>query len=473
MKAHRLLFLLLAPLLLVLGPVWVVQADTLTPVVAIPESVEPLLPPPGAKTHLEMRRNLIVIAVQRVKGAVVNIHSERTVNGPAGNDLFRLGPSANNRVNGMGTGIIIDPRGYIVTNQHVVEDVNVIRIRLADGTTTHAQVVARSKKVDLALLKVNVDRPLPVMPLGTAQDLMVGETVVAIGNAYGYEHTVSRGIVSATKRDVALNKEISYRSLIQTDASINPGNSGGPLINIHGELVGVNVAIRAGAQGIGFAIPVDTMVDVVSDMLHSHRLQLSDDGMNYRDQVQQTPKGPIRQVTIKTIRPDSAAAKAGLKPGDILLKVEDVKVKCSYDVDRALLESQPGEQVIVYFRRDNKDYKSTLVLANSTIPRPQASKIVWQKLGLKLIPANKSLVSQINGQLNGGMEVVSVDPTGAAHRAGIRLGDILVGLHQWETLSVDNVGFVLTHPDLSNFQPLSFYIIRAGEVRRGWIHQVE
>src|SRR5260370_18690242 len=109
------------------------------------------------------------------------------------------------------------------------------------------------------------------MPLGTSSDIMVGETVIAIGNAYGYEHSVTVGIVSAIKRDVTLNKDVSYRSLIQTDASINPGNSGGPLLNINGELVGVNVAIRAGAQGIGFAIPVDQMIRVVADILRARR----------------------------------------------------------------------------------------------------------------------------------------------------------------------------------------------------------
>src|SRR6202040_1196844 len=172
--------------------------------------------------------------------------------------LFALTPSQN-RVNGMGTGIIIDPRGYIVTNQHVVEDVNVIRIRLSDGTSQSATVIARSQEADLALLKIDVPRPLPTMPLGTSSDLMVGETVIAIGNAYGYEHTVTVGIISAIKRDVTLNKEVSYKALIQTDASINPGNSGGPLLNINGDLIGVNVAIRAGAQGIWIAIPVDAM----------------------------------------------------------------------------------------------------------------------------------------------------------------------------------------------------------------------
>ena len=192
-----------------------------------------------------------------MRGAVVNIHSERTVQVPVGDELFAHAP-LQNRVNGMGTGIIIDPRGYIITNQHVVDDVSVIRVHLTDGSSHTARVLVRDHESDLALLKIDVSRPLPTMPLGTSSDVMVGETVIAIGNAYGYEHTVTVGIVSAIKRDVTLNKEVSYKALIQTDASINPGNSGGPLLNINGELIGVNVAIRAGAQGIGFAIPVDT-----------------------------------------------------------------------------------------------------------------------------------------------------------------------------------------------------------------------
>src|SRR5207302_2494486 len=212
------------------------------------------------------RRTPVVDVVERVRAAVVNIHSERTVRGPATEELFAHAPSQN-RINGMGTGIVIDPRGYIVTNQHVVEDVSVIRVRLNDGAGYNARVIARDAESDLALLKVDAPAPLPTMPLGTATDLMVGETVIAIGNAYGYEHTVTVGVVSAVGRDVTLNREVSYKALIQTDASINPGNSGGPLLNIQGRLVGVNVAIRAGAQGIGFAIPVDTMIRVAGQML--------------------------------------------------------------------------------------------------------------------------------------------------------------------------------------------------------------
>src|SRR5690606_4946740 len=140
----------------------------------------------------------------------------------------------------------------IITNHHVVEDVNLLRVRLCDGTSHPARVIARAPSEDLALLKIDVDRQLPTIPVGTSRDLMHGEPVIAIGNAYGYSHTLSTGIISALNRDVTLNEEVSYKSLIQIDASINPGNSGGPLLNAYGELIGVNVAIRAGAQGIAF-----------------------------------------------------------------------------------------------------------------------------------------------------------------------------------------------------------------------------
>jgi S1-C subfamily serine protease len=203
----------------------------------------------GKLTRTGARHTLVVAAIDRVKGAVVNIHSERNV-ASAGGEVYPL-PGASNRVNGMGTGIVVDPRGYLITNHHVIDEVSVLRVKLADGTQTHATVIARNPEIDLAIIKIETSQALPVMPIGTASDLMLGETVIAIGNAYGYEHSVSLGIVSAVKRDVSLNKEMSYKGLIQTDAAINPGNSGGPLVNINGELVGVNVAIRAGAQCIG------------------------------------------------------------------------------------------------------------------------------------------------------------------------------------------------------------------------------
>src|SRR5438132_4648281 len=264
------------------------------------------------------RRTAVVEVVERVRAAVVNIHSERTVRGPATEELFAHAPSQN-RINGMGTGIIIDPRGYIVTNQHVVEDVSLIRVRLSAGATLTARVLARDHEADLALLKVDLGRPLPTMPLGTSSDLMVGETVIAIGNAYGYEHSVTVGVVSAVKRDVTLNKEISYKQLIQTDASINPGNSGGPLLNVNGELVGVNVAIRAGAQGIGFAIPVDTMLRVAAEMLSVRRRNGTWHGVVCRDCVGE-PEGekmPPREDGAAGEKTVSHEAATSVPPGSL------------------------------------------------------------------------------------------------------------------------------------------------------------
>lgn len=151
------------------------------------------VPPSTGSRAWGLRQTPVVDVVRRVKDAVVNIHSERTVRANPADELFSLSPSQS-RVSGMGTGIVIDPRGYIVTNQHVVEDVSLIRVRLSDGTTATARILSRDAQEDLALLKINPPRPLPVMPMGTASDLMVGETVVAIGNAYGYDHTVTVGV---------------------------------------------------------------------------------------------------------------------------------------------------------------------------------------------------------------------------------------------------------------------------------------
>jgi serine protease Do len=418
------------------------------------------------------RRSPVVEVVERIKGAVVNIHSERTARGPATEELFALAPSQN-RVNGMGTGILIDQRGYIVTNQHVVEDVNVIRVRLHDRSSHTALVVARDRESDLALLKIDTDRPLPTMPLGTSSDIMVGETVVAIGNAYGYEHTVSVGVVSAVKRDVNLNKELSYKDLVQTDASINPGNSGGPLANINGELIGVNVAIRAGAQGIGFAIPVDTMIRVVADMMSTRKRTGTWHGLCYRDQVVATTPSLARCVMLDGVEANGPAAEAGLRRGDVLVKVGDVPVACSIDVERALLDKTVGESVPVIVKRGGAAKQFDLVLQSAQKASPPAAELVWRKLGLRFQPVSGDKVVQVNGQLHGGLEVLAVNNGGIAGQAGIQRGDIMVGLHHWETLTLDNVSFVLKHQDLANFNPLCFYIIRSGQVRRGWFQQVD
>jgi serine protease Do len=310
------------------------------------------------------------------------------------------------------------------------------------------------------------------MPLGTAEDLMVGETVIAIGNAYGYEHTVSAGVVSAVKRDVSLNKEMSYKSLIQTDASINPGNSGGPLLNVNGELVGVNVAIRAGAQGIGFAIPVDTMIRVVGDMLHARRRANAYDGLSFRDQLDPGDDGLVRKVVVTANDAGGPAGTAGLKKGDEILQMGDVKIACSFDVERALLDRRAGEIIPVTIRRKGHEEQLKLALASPDRSQPGPTELVWSKLGVQLRTVDGDVVGRVNQQLHGGLEVTAIEADSIAAKAGIRRGDILVGLHQWETLTVDNVAFVLGHPQLATFNPLSFYVVRGGQVRRGSIPNV-
>lgn len=427
------------------------------------------------------RQSPVVDVVRQVKAAVVNIHSERTVKANGIDEFLALAPSQH-RVNGMGTGIVIDPRGYIVTNQHVVEDVSLLRVRLADGSSVGARVVARDVESDLALLKITPPKPLAVMPLGTTRDLQVGETVVAVGNAYGYDHTVTVGVVSAVGRDVSLNKDIRYKALIQTDASINPGNSGGPLINLDGELVGVNVAIRAGAQGIGFAIPVDSMITVAGAMLAKVREAggVGPVGLAVQDEV--TRNSTSRRVIVE--RADGLAAKAGLRRGDVVVKVADLPVRSSLDVERALLEREAGSKLDVVVQRDAGEQRVSLALeAAPRDTRPAATLAstaggattpaaaqMWRQFGLRVQTlGNPAEITTAFPQLHGGLVIDGVRPDSPAARAGLRNGDVLVGLHQWEMLTADNVVFVLNHPERHTFTPIRFFIVRGNQIHRGWL----
>lgn len=421
------------------------------------------------------RRTEEVLVVQRVSPAVVNIHSERSsaeANSPLESFALTAPPG---RTNGMGTGVIIDPRGYIITNQHVVEDVNVIRVRLFDGSTVSARVVARDNEMDLALLKVDVGRPLPVIPLGTSSDLMEGERVVAIGNAYGYPHSTSTGNIAALKRDVTLNKDMAYKNLIQHTAPINPGNSGGPLLNIRGEMIGVNVAIRAGANCIGFAIPVDAVLRTAADMMSIRRRKGTWHGLVTRDEVlvQRDGESTTRRLIVEQVEAGSPAAKAGIQRGDIIAQVGDQRVCCALELERALLDHPAGQCIALGIHRNGRDERASMVLQTIDRYSVPASDLAWRKIGVRLSPVRAELVSNTNPQLHGGLTVVEVRPDSAASKAGIQRGDILVGLHQWEMLSVENVNFVLNHADLASFSPLRFYIVRAGQVHRGWLQQID
>ncbi|WP_088258533.1 trypsin-like peptidase domain-containing protein [Fimbriiglobus ruber] len=428
-------------------------------------------------TGTSLRRDETVAVVERVKASVVNIHSERTVN-PGADDPFRVTTMQPQRVNGMGTGIVLDPRGYIVTNYHVVDEVQSLRVRLVDGTNCPARVVATDKESDLAVIKIDPPRPLPTVPLGTATDLMLAERVIAIGNAYGYEHTVTVGHVSAMKRDVTLNKEISYKSLIQTQTPINPGNSGGPLFNRLGEVVGVNVAIRAGAQNIAFAIPVDTMIAKAADMLSVRRRLGVHHGLVVADKYERETEDAVlhRWVAIQRVEVGSPAAEAGLHAGDVIERVGDVQVATSLDLERALFD-RSIKSIPVKIRRAGEaeatDVTLSLQPVGVTTSVTTTADTVWRRTGMRLLPVGADSVARVDRQLRGGLAVQDVSPGSAAARAGLQKGDVLIGLHLWESINLDNVLFVLNHKDLATFNPVKTYFVRDGRIQNALLVTAE
>ncbi len=414
-----------------------------------------------------LRRDAMVDTVEKMKAAVVNIHSERTITASP-DDPFRGTQLQPQRVKGMGTGIVLDPRGYVVTNYHVIDDIQTIRVTLSDGKSVSARVIATDKKADLAIVKIEPYAALPLVTLGTATDLLDAETVIAIGNAFGYEHSASVGHVAYKSRDVSLNKEISYTGLIQTTAPINPGNSGGPLFNKKGELVGVNVAIRAGAQNIAFAIPVDTMIERAAEMLASRKRGGTWHGMVVKNHVERADEESAvrRWVTIDGTEANSPGSLAGLKTGDVVEQVGDLTVTTTIDVERGFLERPAGAKVPVRIRRGSETV-STVVQLGST--EPHAAEVpgttILRRTGLKLSPMGKDTVAKIDPQLRGGLMVTDVALGGPAAKAGLQKGDLVIGFHLWEALNVDNVLFVLNHRELATFNPVKTFFIRDGKVR--------
>ncbi|MFW5734018.1 MAG: trypsin-like peptidase domain-containing protein, partial [Oceanidesulfovibrio sp.] len=231
-----------------------------------------------------MRRTPVVRAVEKISPAVVNITTDREVTRDmpfgSGNDLlapffrefFGDLPKRSYNHQSMGSGVIIDgKRGLVLSNAHVISGATSVRARLADGREFQAQLVGSDPDFDLAVLRLENAAELPQVPLGDSEDILIGETVIAIGNPFGFTHTVTTGVVSAVKRSIRTDHGI-YTDFIQTDAAINPGNSGGPLLNLNGQLIGINTAIHAQAEGIGFAIPVNKAKRVVGELLGRGRV---------------------------------------------------------------------------------------------------------------------------------------------------------------------------------------------------------
>lgn len=419
-------------------------------------------------TYASARRTPIVEAVNETVPSVVNIHGRKTVRaddaaGSSG-DHFR-------QVNGMGTGIVIDERGYVLTNHHVVDGVSRIQVTLHDQRTVVAKLIAHDQKSDLAVIKLDVEGTLPLIRIGTSSDLMAGETVIAIGNAYGYEHTVTTGIISALHRTVQVSDDQTYRDVIQTSADINPGNSGGPLLNIDGELVGINVAVRIGAQGIAFAIPVDQALEIAADLMNSEKLGRISHGIVGKTDLKETqPK-----FVVTNLRKDSAAKSSGLEKGDVLVSVGDIPVHRALDFERAMLRHSAGDSVEIQVQRSGDLVKlqvplvgtSRKVPASNVATNSNSPDRTWDILGLRLEPVPGAMVQQIDARFNGGLKILEVRPGSPAANQRLRSGDILVGMQTWETVRLDNVTYILNRPEVVNGQPIRFYILRGNETLFG------
>jgi serine protease Do len=304
----------------------------------------------GAAQAQYARRTAIVEAVNKTRDGIITLKVSRD-------------DGAGGRRELVGTAVLVDERGYAVTNYHVVRDAVRVAAALADKTSLEAAVYATSPRHDLAILRLPVKGKVKALPLGCASDLMVGETVIAVGNPFGYANTVSTGIVSALGREVPMGAAW-LKGLIQHSASINPGNSGGPLLNVNGELIGINVALREGAQNISFAINAETVKEVLAQQLSARKMANVDHGLKCSEAVT-AEAGERQRVVVEAV----AAADTGLRKGDVLLKLGGLAPRNRFDVERALWGCKAGDKVPAVVLRDGQPTELAITLAGAETAR--------------------------------------------------------------------------------------------------------
>ncbi len=383
------------------------------------------------------RRTPVVEVFERCRDAVVNISTTRVVQlrSPfrALDDIFDFGRprTRNRRVESVGSGVVIHGDGYIVTNAHVVARASDVQIAFADNRELPAEVVAIDSEHDLAVLRIVTPGKLATVPLGRSDDLMIGETVIAIGNPLGLQHSVTAGIVSAVGRDLVFSADTVYSGLIQTDAPINPGNSGGPLLNINGELIGINSAIRGDAQNIGFAIPVDRLWELLPRMLDIEQRQRVRLGLEV--------SGPAAEVT--RVAGGSPADRAGVRVGDHVSRIDGHRATSSIDYYVHLLRHKPGDRVKLQVRRGETTIAADIPL--EAIPMPDGRQLAQRRLGLKLIEVPEDLLRKHRIPAYARLMIEEVRSNSFAERARLEKGDFIVALERVPVNTLDDVGLVL------------------------------
>ncbi|MEK6635834.1 MAG: trypsin-like peptidase domain-containing protein [Planctomycetota bacterium] len=400
------------------------------------------------------RRTPIVVAVEKAGPAVANISTERLISQRhvdpffgSRSELFEqffnefFGQSPKQMVERpLGSGVIIDEEGYIVTNEHVVSRASKIKVRLSDGKDFEATMISSDPVSDIAVLKINSPTPLPYVKMGTSKDLMIGETVVALGNPFGLENSVTTGVVSAKNRTVTFNTEygeIKYDGLIQTDALINPGNSGGPLVNIDGELIGINAAIVNQAQGIGFAIPVDKVRQALVKLFNFRELNKVWLGAQVEEQ-DDTSKG----IKVTSVEPESPACKAQVKVGDYITKIDSKDILDILSFEKYILKKNAGDKLYIVVNRGGRELKLDVTLEKA--PLPSIEKLALEKLGLYLQDLTPQLAKQLNlWWVKSGVLISEVQKNSPAATVGIAAGHVLVYVGQYRINNIEELGALL------------------------------
>jgi Do/DeqQ family serine protease len=371
------------------------------------------------------RRTPVVRAAQRVSPSVVNISTEQVVVLRADpffdeffHDFFDARPRQRRYTQtNLGSGVIVRPDGYVVTNAHVVARGAKIRVTLADEREFEASVVGSDDDSDLAVLKIE-GADLPAIEFGSSDDLLIGETVIAIGNPFGFSHTVTTGVVSAVGRSLR-SEGRAFLDFIQTDASINPGNSGGPLLNVNGELIGINTAIYGRAQNIGFAIPATRARRVVADLIRFGSVRRGDLGLRVQelttDLASALGLAGRHGVVVREVDPASPAAEAGIRPGDAIVSVDGHTIDGRGDFEARTATLGQGQQLRLEIVREGGARTVSLVAGALTAERIE--DLGWRALGWR-----------VERRAAGRLTITEVRRGSAAARAGVRPGDILVAV---------------------------------------------
>lgn len=369
----------------------------------------------------------------------------------------RGGPQEEERPTGVGSGFVLSSDGFIMTNAHVVDGADELLVTLPDKREFKARVIGADKRTDVAVVKIEA-LDLPAVRIGDAGRIRVGEWVMAIGSPFGLENSVTAGIVSAKQRDTG-----DYLPFIQTDVAINPGNSGGPLINMRGEVVGINSQIYSrsgGFMGISFAIPIDEAMRVSDQLRTTGRVVRGRIGVS----IDQVPKdvaesiglGDVKGALVRGVEPGSPAAKAGLEPGDIILKFDGRSIDKSVDLPRMVGNTKPGTRTTLSVFRRGAAKELTIVIgemepdkqasASSRPSGPQAkpaASAAVKHLGLTLSDLTELQRSEM--KIKGGVRVDAAE--GPAARAGLREGDVITALANTEVASVKDVETVMARMD--------------------------